>query len=435
MRKIGKTRKSGDDIDGSHLFRRVPIVAVVSLFYVLCTVSPSSLALGNLPVPLETDSCFKGSEIVPILTFQRSLHVSQEESRLLSYRKGPYFFEMGVLARGYYLNDQRIQWTGYETIMGAEGILTPSFVFNQGTWGVWSAHGEFYIQDTLHKNVLVDTAERQSYLGNVNHSAFELSQLHVRYRNSFFEFQAGKFESPFGHYVVPLMSNSRWDAPFIRTESILWRDTGFLFRFTPSIFDICFAVTNGCDGLDTNSMKAGTGRLGLNFTNVTLGISAFWQDGEGSEEQKQYRNHAGVDAMVRFGNWTLSSEIIYDEYGLRRDFNPGDIFWERSIYYRQINKGDGIPITGWGGYVDLMYNDNSWFFSLNYGEYHPERLRQPGYPQHDIINRRFLAKIGWSFTKHLQWYNALLFETEGHIAQDGRPRKGTALLSGVKMEF
>ena len=435
MRKIGKKQNLGGDIDGTHWFRRVPIVAVVSLFYVLCAVSLSSLVHANPLIPLKTDSCVRGSEIVPILTFQRPTDVSQEESRLLNYRKGPYFFEMGVLARGYYFNDQRIQWTGYEAIMGAEGILTPSIVIDYGRWGTWSAHGEFYIQDTLHKNILVDTAERRSYLGNVSHSAFELSQLHIRYRNSFFEFKAGKFESPFGNYVTPLMSNSRWDAPFIRTESILWRDTGFLFRFTPSVFDICLAITNGCDGDDTNSMKACIGRFGLNFPSVTLGISGLYQDGEGSEEQKQYRRHAGVDAAVRFGNWTLSSEIIYDEYGMYHEIDPNDIFWRKSIYYRQINKAEHSPITGWGGYIDLMYNANPWFFSLNYGEYHPERLRKPEYPQHDLVNRRFLAKIGWNFTKHVQWYNALLFETEGHVAQDRRFRRGTALLSGVKMEF
>jgi len=82
-------------------------------------------------------------------------------------------------------------------------------------------------------------------------------------------------------------------------------------------------------------MKAITGRFGFDFSHVKFGISGLYQDGEGSEEQKQFRRHAGVDGMVRLGNWVLSSEIIYDEYGLRRvGFDPDDIFWQRSIYYR-----------------------------------------------------------------------------------------------------
>ena len=365
-----------------------------------------------------------------------------EEDHLLNFRKGSYVFDMGVLMRGYYLNDQRLQWTGYEATMGAEGILTPSVVIKQPNGGAWSFNGEFFVQDPWSDNMLVwhddaldASVERQSYLGNVKQKAFELSQLNIRYRDSLFEFKAGKFESPFGNYHAPLMSNSRWDAPFIRTESILWRDAGFLFRMTPSVFDVGLAITNGCEGGDTNSMKAVIGRVGLNFPQAMMGISGLYQDGEGSEDQKQYRRHAGMDAMVRFGNWTLSSEVIYDEYGMRHEIDPNQIFWKRSIYYRQINKRDSVPITGWGGYIDLSYNGHPWLFSINYGEYHPEQLRNPVYPQHDIINRRLILKLGWNITKNIQWYSAFLLETEGFLAQVGRPREGKVLLSGVKMEF
>jgi hypothetical protein len=139
--------------------------------------------------------------------------------------------------------------------------------------------------------------------------------------------------------------------------------------------------------------------------------------------------------MIRSGNWTLSSEIIYDEYGMYHDFDPNDIFWKKSIYYRQINKREHAPIHGVGGYVDLSYNGSSYIVGVNYGEYHPEQLRKPNYPQHDYVNRRFIIKFGWNFTNNLQWYNAYIRETDGFIAQEGRIREGNTLVSGVKMEF
>jgi hypothetical protein len=194
-------------------------------------------------------------------------------------------------------------------------------------------------------------------------------------------------------------------------------------------------------------MKAFTGRLGLNFPNAKLGISGVAHDGEGSEEQKQYRQHVGTDAMIQFGNWVLSSEIIYDIYGMHREFDPNDIFWKKSIYYRQINKAEKEPISGWGGYIDLTYDYHPWLFSLNYGEFHPEQLTVPDhndrirgeyayyYANHNIVNRRFMAKLGWNFTQHIQWYGAWLLENGGYTAQSGRPRKGNALLTGINVAF
>ena len=41
--------------------------------------------------------------------------------------------------------------------------------------------------------------------------------------------------------------------------------------------------------------------------------------------------------MYRFGRFTLSGEAIYDQYGFTTPgFNPDDIFWGRSIYYRDL---------------------------------------------------------------------------------------------------
>jgi len=417
-----------------HLCRRTTFKALViaPCFLYIIIASTRTLAQGHFGGIAHDDN-------------SRIMHNSSD--RLFHFQKGPCVFDMGFVMRGYYLNDQRIEWSGNECTMGAEGILTPTITHNQNGKGRWSFNGEFLIQDILNDNAYIGgsgghdnfivSEERQSYMGNFNHRAVEVSQLNIRYTDPYFEFRAGKIESPFGNYHTPLMSNSRWDAPFIRAEAILWRDTGFLFRFTPSVFDTSLAITNGCEGYDTNSMKAIIGRVGLDFQNVKLGISGLLQDGIGSEEQKENHRHVGVDASVRLGNWLLSSEVIYDEYGLRRSgFDPNDIFWRKSIYYRQINKRpDATPIVGWGGYIDLTYHHHPWFISFNYGEYHPEQLRNPDYPQHDIVNRRFLVKLGWNFTKNLQWYNAALIETGDYVAQDGRLRKGYAFMSGVKLEL
>jgi len=83
----------------------------------------------------------------------------------------------------------------------------------------------------------------------------------------------------------------------------------------------------------------------------------------------------------------------------------------------------------------LTYHHHPWFISINYGEYHPEKLRDPRFPQHDIVNRRGLMKLDWNFTKHFQWYNTVIIETGDYVAQSGRPRRGYAYMSGVKMEL
>ncbi|MDR2705321.1 MAG: hypothetical protein LBC02_06050 [Planctomycetaceae bacterium] len=355
--------------------------------------------------------------------------------RTLRYRFQGGEAELGILARAYYRNDQRIQWSGGETVFGVESILTPKIKLNLQPSSI-QLNGEFFLNQPYDKNIYLNNSERQSYAANYEIDSFEISQLYVSWKWQNTEFRAGKFETPFGRCFVPLMSNAKKDAPFIRTESILWRQTGFLFRWTPSIWEMDIAAVNGCTGLDTNSMKAVIGRIGMNFGCFQWGVSGLYQDGIGSEEMKEYKNHVGLDAAVRFGNWTLSAEGIYDEYGLRRpSFNPANIFWEKSIYYRQINKAEGDPITGFGYYIDLNYSFGNFLFDLNYGEFYPEQLNRQDFPQHDIINRRLLTKVGWNFNRFLQWYGAFIIENDNYIAQEGRLRRGWYLLSGIKFEF
>ncbi|MDR1142554.1 MAG: hypothetical protein LBL62_12755 [Planctomycetaceae bacterium] len=352
----------------------------------------------------------------------------------LQYRFGNGEAELAILTRAYYRNDQRIQWSGGETVFGVESVLSPKIKLNLQP-STLQLNGEFYLNQPYDKNIYLNNSERQSYSANYKIDSFEISQLYMSWKWRNIEFRAGKFETPFGHCFVPLMSNSKMDAPFIRTESILWRQTGFQLRWTPSVWEIDIAAVNGCTGLDTNSMKAVVGRIGMNFGCFQWGVSGLYQDGIGSEEMKEYKNHAGFDVAVRFGNWTLSAEGIYDEYGLRRSFNPADIFWEKSIYYRQINKADGVPIIGFGYYIDLNYRQGAFLFDLNYGEFYPEQLNRQDYPQHDFVNRRLLTKIGWNFNQFLQWYGAIIIENDNYIAQEGRPRRGLYFLSGIKFEF
>lgn len=158
--------------------------------------------------------------------------------------------------------------------------------------------------------------------------------------------------TPFGRYYSQLWTNQLIDAPFIRTEAILWRETGLLLRWDPGIWVIDAGLFNGHHGRDANSTKGLVARIGAEEENWALGSSVKVQDGFGSENQKTYNNHVGLDAMVRQGRWRLFSEVLWDEYGLRRDdFDPLDIFWEKSIYFRDINKADGVPIQGTGYYV------------------------------------------------------------------------------------
>ncbi len=363
-------------------------------------------------------------------------------SKPIQYRFRDGLFEMGVMARAFYRMDQRIQWTGNETVMGAEGIVTPSITLSSGV-SRFRVAGEFYLNQPYDKNFYTGNVEgysadthdsRASYAANFDREYFETPQLYLSWVRNNFEFRAGKMATPFGRYYVPMMSNEWSDAPFIRSESIIKRQTGLLLRWNPAIWEFDAGIFNGSEGLDTNSMKAVIARAGINLGCFQMGISALVQDGIGSEEQKEEKSHYGADAALKMGHWTLSGEVIYDQYGLRKEFDPNDIFWGRSIYYRQIYNG-GDPISGVGYYIDLNYQAGPWCFDLNYGEYHPEKLRNPDFPQHDIVNRRFMAKLAREVSRYAQWYGAIILENDGFVAQRGRDRRGWYLLTGVKFEL
>ncbi len=174
-------------------------------------------------------------------------------------------------------------------------------------------------------------------------------------------------------------------------------------------------------------------RIGVEWDFFAAGVSVKWQDGIGSDGQKMYNNHVGADLMIRRGRFTLSGEVIYDQYGFRRGgFDPNDITWERSIYYRDQNLAVGKPITGVGYYVNLDYETECWTITLNYGEFHPEQI---GDPLHDVTTRRGIGKIIYHRTPCLDFYSMLLLENDVAGAQAGRLRRGIDVLAGVQFAF
>ena len=340
--------------------------------------------------------------------------------------------DMGFVARGYYRNDQRVAWSGMEETFGAEAALTPRLKQTCGDWEV-TVDSEFYLNEPYNRNVLLDTAERRSYASNFRADTLEISRLSVALHRDDFTLLLGKMDTPFGRTYFPLYSNARIDAPFIRTESILWRETGILARYKPGMFVADVALVNGCENLDTNSSKALVSRLGLEAEQWAVGCSIKFQDGIGSESQKEYRNHAGVDMMVRQDSWSLSAECIYDRYGFTYPgFDPLDITWERSIYYRDASSGRNAPITGVGYYVNLDYQWERWATTLNYGEFYPESI---GVPQHDRVQRRGILKLACNFAEHLQLYSVVMIENGGYLAQEGKTRIGLVALNGLQYTF
>ena len=339
------------------------------------------------------------------------------------------WWDVGCVVRGYYLNDQRIEWSGVECTFGAEAAVAPVFKRRFGSWET-TVEGEFYLNQPFDRNLLADTPERRSYLENYRVDTFEISQLRIAVATGDLTLVAGKMVTPFGRVYFPLYSNARLDAPFIRTESILWRETGFLLRYAPGVLTADVALTNGGEDRDANSSKALVSRIGIDAERAALGVSFKVHDGIGSEGQKVYNNHVGMDCMVRRGRFICSAEVIYDEYGFRRPgFDPNDITWCRSIYYRDLNCRLNVPITGIGYYVDVGYRGDRWSCFLDYGEFYPQSI---GHPQHDVVNRRAIVKVDYHFTPSLSVYAACLVENAGYLAQDNRPRQGGVLLAGLQ---
>ncbi len=334
----------------------------------------------------------------------------------------------GGLARGYYLNDQRLEFTGAEATFAVEGVVDGGVHQRVGNWDCM-VEGQFFLNQPFERNILVDIPLRQSFAHNFDINTFEISQLYLAARNENLFFQAGRFVTPFGRFYFPMYLNNFQDSPFIRSEVVAFRETGFLAQWTPGPLVFTAALTNGGFQQDMNSSKALIARVGVDQGWYAFGASIKQQDGTGSEMQKLYNNHVGVDAMVRFGNWTLSGEALYDEFGFRRPgFNLDDITWGRSLYFREVNRGLFVPSTGVGYYVNLGYQGPRWMLMLNYGDYFPRQ--QLGIPARDTPIHRGIVKLSYHFTPNLETYGIALIENDVSLGVGNLVRKGSEVIAG-----
>ena len=335
--------------------------------------------------------------------------------------------EAKVVARGYYENDQRICWSGMEETFGAEADITTRLRQRYGDFE-FLIDGEFYVNQPYDSNELMDDAERRSYAANFRVNEFDISQLSLSTKYDDWTFTIGKFVTPFGRTYFPLYTNAMWDAPFIRTEVIGWRETGILAHYKSGWFVADVALTNGGQDLGTNSSKFVVARLGLESDDWAVGASAKKGNGVGSEMDKEIDNHFGVDLMFRSGPFRISSECVFDQYGFGRPGfglpdNPLDnITWVRSIYYRDVSSGQaGVPCTGVGYYVNADYNTDynagPWTATVNYGDYYP---LYTGTAPDQRVQHRGVAKVGFRFAKPLVVYSALIVENGWYIAQEKR---------------
>ena len=309
--------------------------------------------------------------------------------------------------KAFYLNDQRLQWSGMEATFGVESDF--GFEFEQKFKNSsLKAVSHFFINQAFGENKLRDEA-RDRYLQNFEIETFSLARLYLELTFNKIKLSMGRRDTVFGKSHSLILSNRYIFQPFIRNEAILRFETGLFCQFSSGIFDLKLAVVNGEMEMDTNSSKSGIVRIGLQGRNWSFGISGKIQDGIGSEQQKYFNNHIGCDLMIKLGKLTLSGEFIYDEYGFRKPFLADDVFWKRSLYYRHIFYKLATPITGLGGYIDLLFETGKLKINLNYGEYYPEEI---GNLYHDDPVKRGIAKIMLQLEENFTAFAGILWENE-----------------------
>lgn len=337
------------------------------------------------------------------------------------------------LFRGYYHNDQRIEWSGVEATFGAEGILRPLVYVREGEFQV-SGEAEFFLNQPF-GNSLFSSPLTQPFRANFDVNTFEIFQMYVQSQWRDFYVRVGKSRTPFGRYYAPLFTNSLQDAPFIRSQIIDWTETGVFLRYNPGWFCFDLAATNGEPNLDTNSSKALLWRLGLNLLpNWVLGFSGKTQDGISSEEQKRFHSYYGMDFCWTLGRFLLYGELLYDQHGFKRDFfnltaDPNNL-GARSLYGQDVFNG-GTPISGTGYYLAAGYRADRYLLDFSYGDYFPQQI---GNPAHDQPVHRCVAKMQYWLTRNVQTFAVGLLENSRPFVPPLTP--GTwAVFTGCQFTF
>lgn len=339
-------------------------------------------------------------------------------------------FSLGGRAQAYYSMDERIQWSGVEETFGAEARLEAD-LSQVHPWGRWAAEGEFHLNQPMSETLLLDE-NRVRYKPNFTREPFEVSRLYLLLQKGAWTWKAGKAETPFGRSHVPIFFSSRWDAPFIRTEAILWRETGLFinYRRGPAVLDL--AVTNGEEDLDTNSARALLARFGLEGEGWALGLSIKSQDGISSEQQKHFNSHAGMDFLWCRGGISVYGEIIRDEYGFRHPIAEENIFWARSLYERDLFFKEDTPITGLGGYLGAGIRFGAWALDLILDAYHPEKI---GKPLHDQNVRRVCFKGAYQPWASMTVFGIVLLESDREVRSWQEGWRGLAVALGTAYHF
>jgi len=345
----------------------------------------------------------------------------------------PTSLEISGAVRGYYISDQRVQWSGMESVFGTEAVLAPKFA-REYPWGTTAVGSEFLIHQPFGKrNLALSDSNIKKYEPYFDVDTLEMSQLYLSIsKKKTLSVSIGKFITPFGRTEYPVLFHSDFDAPFIRSkELILARETGLLLSYTPGLFRLDLAGVNGEREKDTNSSKAVMARVGIGKEDQWgVGLSGKWHDGIGSEYDKTYNNYFGVDFKIRLNPaWVLSGEVVYDQHGYhqKRGEENGTI----SLYYREIyNNGD--PIYGIGGYLDLGYKDGRWDIHLNYGEYYPEKV---GNPYHDDPIKRLLIKVVYMIMKDVRAFATGMVENERYEEQWRKEQSPYGYLVGLQYNF
>ncbi len=316
--------------------------------------------------------------------------------------------KLDLILRTNCINDQRIYWSGLEFSFGVEAMIG-AVVEKKFNWGSLSLENEFLLNQPFGDNILKDE-ERSQYLANFSVDSLAISKLNLQIRVGDLKIKIGKAETPFGRTFFPVFSNNfNFGSPFIRSEAILWRETGIFIRYKLGILMFDLAAVNGGENRDTNSGKGGVFRLGLEGKKWGVGISHKVHDGVGSEWQKVYKGHSGVDFRLEFSPLIFSGELIYDRYGFHRAFDENDIFWPTSIYYRDVFYQSKTPISGVGGYINLMYRSAKWILNLNYGEYYPQEI---GNIYHDTPNKRGIVKLAYNFGEEFWMFLVGILENQ-----------------------